>query len=480
VSDYAGSSSPRTGSVNSRIYNNTIYVKPGHTPFINIMTESQDTFIENNIFIIDGSVTFIDDGSNTLFDNNLWHGNPPAGLPFGSSAAFADPLVANSSGTTDSDYLLSPVSPAIGAGAIQTGNGSLDYWGNALPAGAPCIGAHEQPFSDAEVISVNLTASDNLAHQIPDGEAYGIPVQNSVTTGWLNLEQTLSASNLPLSSALPSTVNMTGSSPAGWGSVNSTYDNTPLRAGIDRYASSSGTTAVTLTNLVASFPNGYKIIVYISGFNSNTGASISDGTSTFYFQSLDDPATEFTGTLQQAILTADPGDGNPPPTQYAVFGDDAVLTTNTITLTLETLYGGGAILGGFQILAPGDFSAQGVPHGWFASHGIPVDDLADDDGDGQAAWQEYLAGTDPTNRSSFFTILGVEASGADDVLTWRGGITGHQGNWSVFVSPDLENWTSLESMTIPRQPGTQQSWTRVGGHATTPSTFYRVGVETGP
>lgn len=479
VSNFAGSSSPTIGSVNSRIYNNTVYVPSGHTPFIKIMSKSEDTMIQNNVFMIDGSVTHTDAGINTDFDYNLWQGNQPSGLSFGASAVFADALVANAGGVADTDYLLSPVSPAIGAGVVQSDNGGLDYWGNPLPAGAPCIGAHERTFSDTGVISVNLAGSDSPAQNVGEGVVYGIPVQNSMVGGWLNLEQTLSATNLPLSSGFPSSVEMSGSAPAGWGGVNGAYDGTPLRAGIDRYVSSPGSTSVTLQNLSASFPNGYKAIVYLCGFNSNTGASLTDGTSTFYFQSLDDPASEFTGTLQQAIATSDPGDGNAPAGQYAVFGNDAVLTADTLTLSLDTLYGGGAILGGFQILAPGQFTPKGVPHGWFAAYGIAVDDLADDDFDGQPAWREYFAGTDPTDHSSSFKVTDLQISGADHILTWRGGITGYQGHWSVFVSHDLENWSMAGPMTIPRAPGEVQTWTHVGGHGAADAVFYRVGVDEG-
>jgi hypothetical protein len=239
-------------------------------------------------------------------------------------------------------------------------------------------------------------------------------------------------------------------------------------------------TSVTLNNLLATFPGGYKVIAYISGFNGNTGASITDGNQTFYYQTLNDPPNDFTGTLIQANTTNDLGDGNAPFAQYAVFGEETILTNNTITLTLNTLYGGGAILGGFQVLAPGDFTPQGVPHGWFDYYGIPVDDFADDDLDNTAAWEEFVAGTDPTLGNSLPKVIEVQAVGNDLALTWLGGAEGYQGNWSICTSSNLVDWTVLESQTIPRNASGTNTWIHTNGLQSSGTLFYQPCVEYTP
>ena len=61
-------------------------------------------------------------------------------------------------------------------------------------------------------------------------------------------------------------------------------------------------------------------------------------------------------------------------------------------------------------------------HTWLASYGLPSDgsaDYLDSDGDGLNNWQEYLAGTNPTNASSVFKITAEQAlPGGQYVLRW--------------------------------------------------------------
>lgn len=147
VSDYAGKGVPGVGSSNSKIYNNTIYVRPGISNFFLITPHSLNTSIQNNLFYICGHTTFADHGTNTVLQHNLWTGNVPMGLPTDSGGIFADPQFAQVGGTNAADYLLSGTSPAIGAGVIIPNNGGHDYWGNPLSPGSPCIGANQRDFA---------------------------------------------------------------------------------------------------------------------------------------------------------------------------------------------------------------------------------------------------------------------------------------------------------------------------------------------
>jgi len=70
------------------------------------------------------------------------------------------------------------------------------------------------------------------------------------------------------------------------------------------------------------------------------------------------------------------------------------------------------------------FSYQSLDpfHAWLASYGLPSDgsaDYLDSDGDGLNNWQEYLAGTNPTNASSVFKIIGEQVlPGGQFGLRW--------------------------------------------------------------
>ncbi|HWW02542.1 MAG TPA: IPT/TIG domain-containing protein [Candidatus Acidoferrum sp.] len=61
-------------------------------------------------------------------------------------------------------------------------------------------------------------------------------------------------------------------------------------------------------------------------------------------------------------------------------------------------------------------------HAWLAAHGLPSDgsaDYLDSDGDGMNNWQEYVAGTDPTNANSVFRIIsGRPLPAAGFLLRW--------------------------------------------------------------
>ena len=56
-----------------------------------------------------------------------------------------------------------------------------------------------------------------------------------------------------------------------------------------------------------------------------------------------------------------------------------------------------------------NLAAQGTPEWWLADYGWTNDfdaaALADQDGDGHRTWEEYIAGTVPTNRGSVLKVL---------------------------------------------------------------------------
>jgi hypothetical protein len=205
--------------------------------------------------------------------------------------------------------------------------------------------------SQAQIVSLNLTEFATDVQQIDADETYGVPGLGSVVGGWVNLNQTLNATDLAFSDGSSSTVDVNLTAPNGWGSAAAGANDTPLKGFIDDYTATVNPAYLTLSQLNASFPLGYFAVVYLSGFNLNDGASISDGTSTFYYQPVNFAAGTWDGTLVQTTTTTDLGSGNAPVAQYALFGSpSSPLTTDSVTFTLDTLYGGGSGLGGVQIV----------------------------------------------------------------------------------------------------------------------------------
>lgn len=211
--------------------------------------------------------------------------------------------------------------------------------------------------ASAQIVSVNLIQNPgNDSQQIDADETFGIASLGTVVGGWHNINA--GTSNLTDAAAITTSVDVSLTQPNGQATFNSAYADTPLFAGLDDYTTTANPVSVTISDLNATFSSGYFAIVYVGGFNANTGASITDGTTTYFYRPLPSPSAPV--SFVQTLQTTDLGDGNNPTAQYAVFGSYASpLTADSITFTLDTLYGGGAAIGGLQIVAvpePASFS----------------------------------------------------------------------------------------------------------------------------
>ncbi len=209
----------------------------------------------------------------------------------------------------------------------------------------------------AQIVSVNIVQNPgNDAQQIDSDETFGITSYGSVVGGWLNLNS--AAVNLTDSLGSATTVDFNLTQPNGQATFNAAYSDTPLYAGLDDYPTTTLPVSITLSDLNATYASGYYAIVYVGGFNASTGASIMDGTTTYFYRPL--PAPVAPVTFVQTTQTTDLGAGNNPTAQYAVFGSvSSPLTANSVTFTVNALYPGtaGAGLGGVQLLAVPEPSA---------------------------------------------------------------------------------------------------------------------------
>lgn len=211
--------------------------------------------------------------------------------------------------------------------------------------------------ASAQIVSVNVIQNPgNNSQQIDIGETFGIASLGTVVGGWNNLNAN-STLNLADSTGFFTTVDLTLTQPNGQATFNNAYTNTPLFAGLDDYTTTTTPVSMAFSDLNATFSGGYYAIVYVGGFNANTGASITDGSTTYFYKVDPAPVNPY-GTFIRTTQTTDLGLGNNPIAQYAVFGStSSPLTADSITFTIDTLYGGGANLGGVQLVAVPEPSA---------------------------------------------------------------------------------------------------------------------------
>ena len=155
--------------------------------------------------------------------------------------------------------------------------------------------------------------------------------------------------------------------------------------------------------------------------------------------------------------TLSPGNGaKTVEVQYWADGSAAYFVTGATTLQQET------------------YATNGVPISWLQYYGFTGDydaaALGDQDNDGPPTWQEYYAGTVPTNSASMWRISAATAPGSN-VVTWPS-ITNrlYAITWSSNV---LGPWTVLATNVPPTPP--QNSYPDAA-HAAAPQSFYRVSV----
>ncbi|HHW00552.1 MAG TPA: hypothetical protein GXX36_13465 [Clostridiaceae bacterium] len=186
---------------NSKIYNNTIYVRNGlNTKIYNMdwwdSTDGrypENTYNYNNIYfnLGNGGYNFTN-SINTVFEKNCFYGNHPSGEPYDPYKITSDPCLVNpGSGAigrhTLDGYKLQPNSPCINAGKTIENNGGKDFWGNPVPNsnGLTDIGAHEYPGNDLCVGGTVTASSEN-----PPYETAAKAFDDNVSTKWLSVNST--------------------------------------------------------------------------------------------------------------------------------------------------------------------------------------------------------------------------------------------------------------------------------------------------
>jgi hypothetical protein len=122
---------------------------------------------------------------------------------------------------------------------------------------------------------------------------------------------------------------------------------------------------------------------------------------------------------------------------------------------------------------------QGTPHWWLAAHGrtnnFEAASLADTDGDGAMAWQEFIAGTNPENTSSVLKLTCRRETGPGCVLEWP---SAFNRVYSIYRATDFASGSFLELTNgVPATPP-RNSFSEMGGGSS--RSFYRIAVQQRP
>jgi hypothetical protein len=119
-------------------------------------------------------------------------------------------------------------------------------------------------------------------------------------------------------------------------------------------------------------------------------------------------------------------------------------------------------------------TTNGTPIPWLAAYYPAVDpdvaDWSDTDGDGMFAWQEYQAGTIPTDPASVFRITTV---GSDWSITWLGRTNEENINYRVYRGTSMMDggaWTIVTN--VVRSPSGVNLWTDGEKDALSPGAYF--------
>jgi hypothetical protein len=119
---------------------------------------------------------------------------------------------------------------------------------------------------------------------------------------------------------------------------------------------------------------------------------------------------------------------------------------------------------------------DGIPDSWKQTYGLSITDAnlanRDSDGDGLTTYQEYLAGTDPTNAASKLTLNGVEKNATGIDITWSS-VPGM--DYRVRYSDDLQSWSDFQNVPMAITADSNQTVLSISvPFDAVPKTFFRV------
>jgi Regulator of Chromosome Condensation (RCC1) repeat protein len=183
-----------------------------------------------------------------------------------------------------------------------------------------------------------------------------------------------------------------------------------------------------------------------------------------------------THTFTNAPLLVDltNGDFHPQSNSPCINSGNNAANSLTTDLAGNPRVAGGTIdVGCYEFQSP----ASKISYAWLSTYNLPLDgsaDFVDSDGDGMNNWQEWRAGTDPSNSGSSLKLLSITNAPSGLTITWQS----VQGvSYQVERTSDLSDtstFSTIDSNTVG-QPGTTSFTDSSATNA--PAFFYRVSVQ---
>jgi hypothetical protein len=337
-----------------------------------------------------------------------------------------------------------------------------------------------------DVTLIHCTLTGNTASS--GGGAYGSTLFNCIVTG--NSAQTVGVTtNSLFASGMP--VGLGGGICSGSAYNSLIADNRAFQAG--GACNAAHLVGCTVANNVASYYGGvgsgstsyspftvnYGVANCIIYFNS-AGTNANWGDSIYNFDhccTLPLPASGAGNiTNDPAFVDFSGGDYHLQSNSLCInSGDNAVITNQTDLDGNPRIVGGTADIGAYEFQTPSSV----LSYAWAQQYGLPTDgsaDFVDSDGDGMNNWQEFIAGTNPTNAASLLAMSSaVPLSGQNGVVVkWQSVDTR---TYCLQRGTDLGSPTAFSTIqsNIVGQAGTTLfiDTTATNGR----SFFYRVGVQ---
>jgi hypothetical protein len=192
------------------------------------------------------------------------------------------------------------------------------------------------------------------------------------------------------------------------------------------------------------------------------------------------------GNITNAPLFVSPADGN-----FRLQATSPCINAgnNAFVFGTTDLDGNPRIVGGTVDIGAYEFQGSGsvISYAWLQQYGLPTDgsaDFIDTDGDGMNNWQEWVCGTDPTNRLSVLRMLSAASAGSNVTVSWQS-VAGV--NYFLERSANLSSWFTLGPTNTDWATNILVLATNIAGQAGTTTytdtnaigagpSFYRVGV----